>query len=165
MSTRFSLQTLAMNLHLQCELQEVIDDLLTKTAICAPSIIVSKPKFHFLTHLPFFIRRFGPALLFSTERYESFNTVARLNFIHSNRLAPSRDSAMTFAQLDRVKHIASGGWWFDTDSQRYRNASQNILKTILTSPEYARLLGLSVASKLVPGMFLPLLSSHVLIIS
>jgi hypothetical protein len=36
---------------------------------CAPIILITKPKFHFLVHLPLFIRRFGPAGI-STERYE-----------------------------------------------------------------------------------------------
>jgi hypothetical protein len=33
--------------------------------------LVSRPKFHFLTHYPSFIRRFGPPRFFSTLRYES----------------------------------------------------------------------------------------------
>jgi len=103
---------------LKIDLEHVIDELLTKTAICAPSILISKPKFHFLKHLPFYIKRFGPSLLFPTERYESFNTPFRLSCIYSNRLAPSCDSAVIFANLDRLKHIACGGWWFDKKLDR-----------------------------------------------
>ncbi|KAF8694557.1 hypothetical protein RHS03_08166, partial [Rhizoctonia solani] len=55
------------------ELRELIHDFLLLTAECSPSIMILKPKFHFLVHLPAYIRRFGPALLFSTERFESFN--------------------------------------------------------------------------------------------
>ncbi|KAJ3533809.1 hypothetical protein NMY22_g7185 [Coprinellus aureogranulatus] len=33
----------------------------------------NKPKFHILVHLPQHIRRFGPAMLFATEGFESFN--------------------------------------------------------------------------------------------
>ncbi|KAJ7875163.1 hypothetical protein B0H14DRAFT_2250966, partial [Mycena olivaceomarginata] len=44
-----------------------IDDFINITCKCSPSILISKPKFHFLLHLPFFVRRFGPAVLFSTE--------------------------------------------------------------------------------------------------
>ncbi|KAI6151661.1 hypothetical protein BKA82DRAFT_3972247, partial [Pisolithus tinctorius] len=51
----------------------MIEDFLNVTCICAPSILISKPKFHFLFHLPMYIHRFGPALLFSTECYESYN--------------------------------------------------------------------------------------------
>ncbi|KAG2354910.1 hypothetical protein BDR07DRAFT_1265017, partial [Suillus spraguei] len=52
---------------------------------------ISKLKFHFLVHLPAYIHRFGPAIIFSTERYESFNHVFWLSCIHSNRRMPSRD--------------------------------------------------------------------------
>ncbi|KAI6017435.1 hypothetical protein EDC04DRAFT_2870103 [Pisolithus marmoratus] len=58
--------------YLAC-LSWTIEDFLNITCICAPSILISKPKFHFLVHLPTYIHRFGPALLFSMERYESFN--------------------------------------------------------------------------------------------
>ncbi|KAI0687868.1 hypothetical protein BC835DRAFT_1237363, partial [Cytidiella melzeri] len=44
-----------------------IQDFLHVTAKCAPSIIITKPKFHFLVHLLAYIRRFCPAILFSTE--------------------------------------------------------------------------------------------------
>ncbi|EIW74149.1 hypothetical protein CONPUDRAFT_133377 [Coniophora puteana RWD-64-598 SS2] len=73
------------------DLNQIISNFLHITAKCSPSIIISKPKFHFLIHLVFYIRRFGPALLFSTERYESYNAVFRAASIHSNHQAPNRD--------------------------------------------------------------------------
>lgn len=136
----------------QTELQNTIDDLLTKTALCAPSILISKPKFHFLKHLPFYIQRFGPALLFATERYESFNTPFRLSCIYSNRLAPSRDSARIFANLDRVKHIASGGWWYNPQEQKWESASTRVVNLVRSQKEYAQLLGMSQPSKRAPGI-------------
>ena len=36
-------------------LKRTIDEFLVITAQCAPSIIITKPKFHFLVHLPMFI--------------------------------------------------------------------------------------------------------------
>ncbi|KAJ7622706.1 hypothetical protein B0H17DRAFT_1151594 [Mycena rosella] len=84
-----------------------INDFINITCKCSPSILISKPKFHFLLHLPFFIRRFGPAVLFSTERYEAYNAVFRACSIFSNRLTPSRDIAWSFAGIDRVKHRAA----------------------------------------------------------
>ncbi|KAG2085880.1 uncharacterized protein F5147DRAFT_561703, partial [Suillus discolor] len=48
-------------------LSQTIEDFLNVTTQCAPSILISKPKFHFLIHLPAYIRRFGPAIVFSTE--------------------------------------------------------------------------------------------------
>ncbi|THU99664.1 hypothetical protein K435DRAFT_818510 [Dendrothele bispora CBS 962.96] len=69
----------------------------------------NKPKFHIFVHLPFHIRRFGPAILFATEAFESFNAVIRNKSVHSNRQAPSRDIARAFAQGNRVRHLLSKG--------------------------------------------------------
>ncbi|CAK5270513.1 unnamed protein product [Mycena citricolor] len=69
----------------------------------------NKPKFHILLHLPAHIRRFGPAILFATEAFESFNAIIRAKSVHSNRHAPSRDIAVGFAQGNRVRHLLSGG--------------------------------------------------------
>ncbi|KAK7043938.1 hypothetical protein VNI00_008104 [Paramarasmius palmivorus] len=73
----------------------------------------NKPKFHILVHLPDHIRRFGPAMLFATESFESYNAVIRAKSTHSNRLAPSRDIAFAFAQGDRIRHLLSGGKFLD----------------------------------------------------
>ncbi|KAL1674996.1 hypothetical protein EV122DRAFT_219370 [Schizophyllum commune] len=69
----------------------------------------NKPKFHILVHLPDHIRRFGPAILFATEAFESFNAVIRAKSVHSNRHAPSRDIALAFAQGNRIRHLMAGG--------------------------------------------------------
>jgi hypothetical protein len=69
----------------------------------------NKPKFHILLHLVEHIRRFGPAILFATEAFESFNAIIRAKSIHSNRHAPSRDIARAFAQGNRIRHLLSGG--------------------------------------------------------
>ncbi|EGN99248.1 hypothetical protein SERLA73DRAFT_24203, partial [Serpula lacrymans var. lacrymans S7.3] len=49
------------------DLSRTIEDFLNLTAQCSPSILISKPKFHFLVHLVFYIRRFSPAIIFSTK--------------------------------------------------------------------------------------------------
>ncbi|KAG1898287.1 uncharacterized protein F5891DRAFT_903088, partial [Suillus fuscotomentosus] len=74
---------------------------------------ITKAKFHFLVHIPAYIQHFGPALLFSTEHFESFNHVFQLAAIYSNRQAPSRDTCNAFAMQDIVKHIVTGGFWVD----------------------------------------------------
>ncbi|TEB36454.1 hypothetical protein FA13DRAFT_1600926, partial [Coprinellus micaceus] len=71
----------------------------------------NKPKFHILVHLPEHVRRFGPAILFATESFESFNAIIRAKSIHSNRQAPSRDIAVAFSQWNRLRHFASGGYF------------------------------------------------------
>ncbi|KAG8774581.1 hypothetical protein FRC12_001905 [Ceratobasidium sp. 428] len=133
------------------ELQEVIDGFLDTTALCSPSILISKPKFHFLVHLPLYIKRFGPAILFSTERFEAFNAVFRGASIYSNRLAPSRDIATTFAGLDYLRHIATGGYWLNPSTGTWTCASQYVSEIIHLHPHFARLLGLGQERGLDPG--------------
>ncbi|KAF9059623.1 hypothetical protein BDP27DRAFT_1238327, partial [Rhodocollybia butyracea] len=69
----------------------------------------NKPKFHILVHLPEHIRRFGPAMLFATEGFESFNAIIHSKSVHSNRQAPSRDIAFSFAKQNHIRHMLSGG--------------------------------------------------------
>jgi hypothetical protein len=75
----------------------------------------NKSKFHIVLHLPKHIQQFGPAMLFATEAFESFNAVIRAKSIHSNRQAPSRDIAMAFAQGNRVRHLLSGGYFIPAE--------------------------------------------------
>ncbi|KAH9894129.1 hypothetical protein C8Q73DRAFT_826736 [Cubamyces lactineus] len=124
------------------ELSRTIEDFLNITAQCAPSILITKPKFHFLVHLPAYIRRFGPAILFSTERYESFNHIFRQSSIYSNRQAPSRDSCRAFAMNDIMKHVVSGGYWKDPKSKRWVRAGHEVLEYMASHPEQAKFIGL-----------------------
>ena len=75
----------------------------------------NKPKFHIFIHLTCHIRRFGPAILFATEAFESFNAIIRAKSIHSNRQAPSRDIALAFAQANHIRHLLSGGFFLPND--------------------------------------------------
>ncbi|KAF8204045.1 hypothetical protein BJ912DRAFT_841196 [Pholiota molesta] len=81
----------------------------------------NKSKFHIITHLPEHIRRFGPAILFATEAFESFNAVIRSKSVHSNRQAPSRDIALAFAQGNRIRHLLSGGYFLPTRTGSHPN--------------------------------------------
>ncbi|KAI6144442.1 hypothetical protein BKA82DRAFT_78165, partial [Pisolithus tinctorius] len=69
-------------------LQVAIDHFLNCTVRWMPQWF-NKPKFHIIWHLPDHICRFGPAILFATEGFESYNAVIRDHSIHSNRQAPS----------------------------------------------------------------------------
>jgi hypothetical protein len=126
----------------KADLSRTIDDFLSISAKCAPSILITKAKFHFLLHLPAFIRRFGPAILFSTERFESFNHVFRLSSIYSNRQAPSRDTCHTFGGFDIVKHIVTGGFWRDPKTRKWVHAGGNVAAYMAAHPEQRRLIGL-----------------------
>ncbi|KAI6025630.1 hypothetical protein F5J12DRAFT_903819 [Pisolithus orientalis] len=59
--------------------------------------LFNKPKFHILQHLPDYIQHFGPAMLFDTEGFESYNAMIHDQSIHSNRQVPSRDIACGMA--------------------------------------------------------------------
>ncbi|KAH7867912.1 uncharacterized protein C8R40DRAFT_1164165 [Lentinula edodes] len=69
----------------------------------------NKPKFHIICHLPMHIRWFGPAMLYATEGFESFNAIIRDHSVHSNHQAPSRDIGRGFAQCSRVRHLLHRG--------------------------------------------------------
>ncbi|CDO76792.1 hypothetical protein BN946_scf184978.g21 [Trametes cinnabarina] len=88
----------------------------------------NKPKFHIILHLVEHVRRFGPAGLFATEAFESFNAVIRAKSVHSNRQAPSRDIARAFGQANRVRHLLSGGFFLwtgeDDDAMNVTHASE-----------------------------------------
>ncbi|KAE9398997.1 hypothetical protein BT96DRAFT_957440 [Gymnopus androsaceus JB14] len=90
------------------ELEKTIDYFLDATCRLTPRWF-NKPKFHVLLHLPDHIRRFGPAMLFATESFESYNAIIRSRSVHSNRHAPSKDIAHAMARSNRVRHLLNGG--------------------------------------------------------
>lgn len=93
----------------QKRLKHAINDFLAATALWNTRWF-NKPKFHIILHLILHIRLFGPAILFSTETFESFNFVIRARSIHSNRHAPSLDIARSFSHMHAVRHLVSGGY-------------------------------------------------------
>lgn len=112
----------------KAELQVSIDDFLHTLAKCAPRLIADKSKTHLLVHMPLFVRRHGPLLGSNTERYESFNSTFRQCSILGNGQAPSRDIARTFKAFDRTKHIAAGGYYFDTTPKRFVQGGSSVLE-------------------------------------
>ncbi|KAJ4477736.1 hypothetical protein C8J55DRAFT_430734, partial [Lentinula edodes] len=92
-------------------LELAIDRFLHCTANWTPRWF-NKPKFHIIKHLPMHIRRFGPAILYATEGFESFNAVIRDHSVHSNHQAPSRDIGRGFAHCSRIRHLLHGGLFF-----------------------------------------------------
>lgn len=95
----------------QTSLQTAIDSFLDRLAIIDPSKILWKSKCHILTHLVEDVKRFGPPIVLSTETFEGYNSVFRHHSVLSNHHAPSKDVGMRMANMDRFKHIASGGRW------------------------------------------------------
>lgn len=101
-----------------------------------------------------FIRRFGPAILFSTERYESFNGVYRLSSVYSNRQALSRDACHLFAEQDNVKHVVSGGMWHDPTTQKWVKAGPGVVKYFNTHPHQRSLLAFPIIEPKKVGEYL-----------
>jgi hypothetical protein len=107
------------NANFQARLETAISDFLYRV-ICWTPRWFNKPKFHFIIHIPAHIQRFGPAVLFATETFESYNAIIRGKSVHSNHLAPSRDIALSFAHYSRVRHLLSGGRHLFRDSEQSR---------------------------------------------
>ncbi|KAI0069917.1 hypothetical protein K474DRAFT_1654465 [Panus rudis PR-1116 ss-1] len=139
-----------MDLYLH-DLKVLIDNLLDVWAVLDPERILTKMKIHILPHVIEDIPLFGPALLHSTEIYESWNHVFRLCSTFSNHLAPSRDIAGTILDMSRFKHQVSGGWWKDCDG-RYVQAGVKVRSFLQESnPKLRARLGWSAAEDAIPG--------------
>ncbi|KAF5341196.1 hypothetical protein D9611_006121 [Ephemerocybe angulata] len=80
--------------------------------------------------------KFGPAILFATEAFESFNAIIRAKSVHSNRQAPSRDIAAAFAQGGRIRHFLSGGYFLKLTASCVNESGKT---QVLTSPPFSSL--------------------------
>ncbi|KAJ7767826.1 hypothetical protein B0H16DRAFT_1787465 [Mycena metata] len=132
------------------DLQILIDNLLDAFATLDPSKILIKLKLHVLLHIVQDIRRRGPAVRFSTEVFECFNAIFRLCSVLSNHQAPSRDIAAKFADLDRVKHILSGGYWFQDAA--WVRAGKDVQRILRSTPIIQRHLGWAPPPMWTPGL-------------
>lgn len=116
-----------------------------------PARIIVKEKLQVLSHIIEDIPRFGPPPRYSTETYECFNAVFRLSSVHSNHQAPSRDIAVKMAEIDCVRHIVTGGFWEESDTN-WVCAGDNVLSAFRDSPllqhHFGWILGTSLS---VPG--------------
>ncbi|KAJ7444523.1 hypothetical protein B0H11DRAFT_1746826 [Mycena galericulata] len=118
----------------------LINNVLDIWGLIDPNRILVKGKLHVLTHLVEDIRRFGPAVLYATEIFECWNAIFRLCSILSNHLSPSRDIAVTLADMERFKHMVSGGWWRNADG-KYTRAGSSIRSFLTSNRELQRRLG------------------------
>ncbi|OSD07171.1 hypothetical protein PYCCODRAFT_1358838 [Trametes coccinea BRFM310] len=121
--------------------EEGVSDFLGATALWTTQWF-NKPKFHLFVHLLLHIQRFGPAPIYATETFESYNLVIRLRSINSNKHAPSLNIARSFSHLHAVRHLLCGGWVFhDTDGIAIppRQAGKGVLE-LLKDSELRRLM-------------------------
>ena len=95
------------------------------------------------------IRRFGPAIRYSTEVFECYNAIFRLCSVLSNHLAPSRDIANKFASMERLKHILSSGYW--KENGEWIQAGSKVLQVLQEDTFIQRHLGWAPFRKPVVG--------------
>ncbi|KDR77189.1 hypothetical protein GALMADRAFT_267364 [Galerina marginata CBS 339.88] len=133
------------------DLQILLDNVLDLWAVVDPMRITTKLKLHVLgAHTAEDIRRFGPAILFSTEVFECWNAVFRLCSVLSNHQAPSHDIAVTLADMERFKHQVSGGWWKNSNGD-YVQAGANVRDFMKSNKQLQRRLGWADTTNLVAG--------------
>ncbi|KAF9789418.1 hypothetical protein BJ322DRAFT_1000319, partial [Thelephora terrestris] len=101
------------------DLETTVANVLDIWALIDPNHIIVKPKLHILTHLADNVCRFGPPVLYQVEGFEGWNQIFRTCSVLSNHHAPSRDIAIATGDMERFKHIVSGGWWWDDALKRY----------------------------------------------
>lgn len=133
------------------ELKVAIANLLDAFDAVDPLRIIVKIKMHLLTHLPEDIRRFGPAIRFSTEVHEAYNAVFRMCSINSNHLAPGRDISRKFASMDRAKHLLSGGLFPHPETKKWVHAGPAVLAVLKNDPIFQRHLGWVSSENIVTG--------------
>ena len=133
----------------QSDLQILVDNVLDAFSALDPAKILVKIKLHMLAKIGNDIRRRGPAVRFSTEVFECFNAIFRMCSILSNHQAPSRDIAVKFTDLERVKQILSGGYWYQDDG--WTQAGRDVRTLLRRTPILQRHLGWTAAPIWHPG--------------
>ncbi|PLW46503.1 hypothetical protein PCASD_06316 [Puccinia coronata f. sp. avenae] len=83
----------------------------------------------------------GSASLFSTEKFESYNGVLRQFSVHSNRLSPGRDVAVTFDNYSTLKFLLSGGVIYNEQTGCTSTASRNVQEAFNAHPQLQQSLG------------------------
>jgi hypothetical protein len=128
----------------------LIGNVLDAFALIDPAKIIDKMKLQVLPHLVDDIRRFGPAIRYSTEIFECYNAIFRLCSVLSNHQAPSRDIANKFASMDRLKHMLSGGYW--KEEGQWVRAGPKVRRVLYDDPFIQRHLGWVPHKKPIVGM-------------
>ncbi|POV99603.1 hypothetical protein PSTT_13685 [Puccinia striiformis] len=140
------LGSLIFQTHIE-DMDTYISDLRTHIDIFLSHIIkdsaqwINKAKFHMLLHLPESILRFGPATLFATEKFESYNGILRFASIHSNRQSPSQDIAITFSNYHAFRQLLSGGFFWDYKQKKYIQCSYKVINMFSQNPLIQQTLG------------------------
>ncbi|KAJ7868066.1 hypothetical protein B0H14DRAFT_2572558 [Mycena olivaceomarginata] len=123
------------------DLKIAVANVLDAVAQIDPSKIMTKIKYHLLTHIDFDAIQLGPLIAMATEIFESFNAVFRYCSIYSNHLAPSRDIAIQFGRQETVKHQLTGGRWMSKSTGDWHGAGSGVRHFIEKHPILQRLVG------------------------
>ncbi|KAJ7768675.1 hypothetical protein DFH07DRAFT_769222 [Mycena maculata] len=123
------------------DLKIAVGNVLDAVAQIDPSKIMTKIKYHLLTHLDFDAIQLGPLIAMATEIFESFSAVFRYCSIYSNHLAPSRDIANQFGRQETVKHQLTGGRWMSKSTGDWHVAGPGVCHFIEKHPILQRLVG------------------------
>ncbi|KAJ7703815.1 hypothetical protein B0H14DRAFT_3647123 [Mycena olivaceomarginata] len=123
------------------DLKIAVANVLDAVAQIDPSKIMTKIKYHLLTHIDFDAIELGPLIAMATEIFESFNAVFRYCSIYSNHLAPSRDIAIQFGRQETVKHQLTGGRWMSKSTGDWHSAGTGVRHFIEKHPILQRLVG------------------------
>ncbi|KAJ7834421.1 hypothetical protein B0H13DRAFT_2240221 [Mycena leptocephala] len=114
------------------DLKVLIANVLDIWGLIDPERILVKGKLHVFAHLPEDILRVGPSILYATEIYECWNAIFRL------------------CNMERFKHIVSGGWWRNSEGL-YIRAGSRVRSFLTSNKELQRRLGWSQKSLLDSG--------------
>ncbi|KAI9011474.1 hypothetical protein BC832DRAFT_590695 [Gaertneriomyces semiglobifer] len=119
-------------------LQRSLQAMMATIADINVSWLSAHAKYHTLAHVVENIREFGPAVLYMSEKFESFNKVMRNHAVHTNRHGPSVDVARRFARYTVVRHLLSGGMF---KSEGRWSSPGNGLRQTFYDPIVQRVLG------------------------
>ena len=111
------------------------------TSMWGKSSVSNETKMHHLYHIPFWVKRFGPPIIGTTETNEAGNKKVRQCLQMSNRQAASRDTAFKYAAAAGLRYIAQGGVWRSKSGNMTR-AGSSFLEHF-QEIENRRLVGLS----------------------
>ncbi|KAJ7868525.1 hypothetical protein B0H14DRAFT_2346529, partial [Mycena olivaceomarginata] len=134
------------------DLKIAVANVLDAVAQIDPSKIMTKIKYHLLTHIDFDAIQLGPLIAMATEIFESFNAVFRYCSIYSNHLAPSRDIAIQFGRQETVKHQLTGGRWMSKSTGDWHGAGSGVRHFIEKHPILQRLVGWTPEKQLKHGI-------------
>ncbi|KAJ6615982.1 hypothetical protein B0H10DRAFT_1949461 [Mycena sp. CBHHK59/15] len=118
------------------DLEILIDNVLDAFGTLDPSKILVKLNLHVLKHIPQNIRQRGPSV--------------RLCSVLSNHQAPSSDIALKFTDLERVKHILSGGFW--KQGSEWISAGKDARRLLVKTPVLQRHLGWAPKPEWISGL-------------